>query len=119
MLDFLSLQDEQNLTMIDLGCGTGANVIYAAKKFKKVYAVDISSVMLDEAKTKALEENITNVEFINSGFLTYCHEGEPADLLVTKIAFHHLPDFWKQIALLNMNGMLKKEGILYIFDVVF
>ncbi|MDP4183026.1 MAG: class I SAM-dependent methyltransferase, partial [Bacillota bacterium] len=47
------------------------------------------------------------------------HKAEPVDLLITKAAFHHLPDFWKQIALLKMNKMIKIGGILYIHDVVF
>lgn len=41
------------------------------------------------------------------------------DVIITKAALHHLPDFWKQIALCNMNSMLKRGGILYLFDVVF
>ena len=39
--------------------------------------------------------------------------------MITKAAFHHLPDFWKQIALLKMNKMIKAGGSLYIFDIVF
>ena len=39
--------------------------------------------------------------------------------MITKAAFHHLPDFWKQIALLRINKMLKTGGLLYIHDVVF
>lgn len=48
-----------------------------------------------------------NIEFIQSGFLTYEHQSEPVDLIFTKAALHHLPDFWKQIALLRLNQMLK------------
>lgn len=68
---------------------------------------------------KAAEQNITNIEFINAGFLSYHHQDEPADVLFTKAALHHLPDFWKQIALLKMNQMLKVGGLLYLHDVVF
>ncbi len=119
MVEFLSLKDTQNYSMIDLGCGTGAALIYAAKIFKKVYGIDVSDVMIKQAKKKAENEKIQNIEFINAGFLTYSHKDEPADLLITKMAFHHLPDFWKQVALFKMNRMLKNGGILYIFDVVF
>lgn len=119
MIEFLSPGSTSGLSMIDLGCGTGATSIYAAKYFKKVYGIDVSDVMIRQAEGKAQKEHIPNIEFINAGFLTYVHKGEPADLLVTRAAFHHLPDFWKQVALLKMNSMLKKGGILYIFDVVF
>jgi ubiquinone/menaquinone biosynthesis C-methylase UbiE len=118
MMDFLGLHDTGDKTIIDLGCGTGAIAIFAADSFKTVYAVDVSDVMIEKAKKK-LNKNVHNLIFVNAGFLSYNHEGEPADLVVTKAAFHHLPDFWKQIALLRMNRMVKMGGLLYIHDIVF
>jgi len=41
------------------------------------------------------------------------------DKMVTKAALHHLPDFWKSIALLETVDILKKGGKLYFFDVIF
>jgi len=119
MLDYLSLTNPQELVLIDLGCGTGATVIHASKHFKKIFAVDVSELMISQAKRKAAQESISNIEFVNSGFLSYEHKTEPADMVLTKAAFHHLPDFWKQIALLRMNKMLRMGGILYLHDVVF
>ncbi len=119
MIDYLSLENTKDLSMIDLGCGTGATAVYAAKVFKKVYGIDVSGMMIKQAMEKAGKVNAGNIEFINAGFLTYTHKDEPVDLVITRAAFHHLPDFWKQVALLRMNSMLKTGSILYIFDVVF
>ncbi|MDP4182805.1 MAG: class I SAM-dependent methyltransferase, partial [Bacillota bacterium] len=119
MIDFLGLKNTNELSVIDLGCGTGATSIYATEIFKKVYGIDVSDVMINQAKKKLNNKNINNIEFTNAGFLSYAHKAEPVDLLITKAAFHHLPDFWKQIALLKMNKMIKIGGILYIHDVVF
>lgn len=118
MMAFLGLEDAQSKTVIDLGCGTGATALYAAEVFKKVYAVDISEVMIEQARKKLGAES-ANVTFVKAGFLGYEHEGEPADLVMTKAALHHLPDFWKQVALMRMNAMLRPGGRLYIHDVVF
>jgi len=115
----LPMHNIQDLTLIDLACGTGATSIYASKHFKQIYAVDVSAVMINQAMSKAEKEKITNIKFINAGFLSYEHQAEPVDVVVTKAALHHLPDFWKQIALLKMNHMLKRGGVLYIYDVVF
>ncbi len=41
------------------------------------------------------------------------------DLVITKVAFNHLPDFWKQVVLLRINKLLKIGGLLYIHDIVF
>lgn len=119
LLAKLSLKQTQAMTLIDLGCGTGAFSIAASKHFKKIYAVDVSEAMLGCVQRKVQEQGIKNIEFIASGFLTYEHRTEPADMLISKAVLHHLPDFWKQIALLRMNEMLKMDGILYLFDIVF
>jgi ubiquinone/menaquinone biosynthesis C-methylase UbiE len=118
LMDFLELDDPEQKTVVDLGCGTGAVSVFAAKCFKTVYAVDVSGAMIERAKKK-LDGDIHNLRFINAGFLSYEQVGEPVDLVITKAAFHHLPDFWKQIALLRINRMLKMGGLLYIHDVVF
>jgi len=115
---FLGLQDPENKVIIDLGCGTGATSIYAADVFKAVFAVDVSEVMLEKAKRKLTRE-VPHLKFVKAGFLSYEHAGDPVDLVITKAAFHHLPDFWKQIALMRINRMLKMDGLLYIHDVVF
>jgi ubiquinone/menaquinone biosynthesis C-methylase UbiE len=119
MLDFLVPQNPHNMSIIDLGCGTGASTFFASKTFKNVFAVDISNAMIAQAQKKAISNNVNNIEFHIGGFLSYKHTSQAVDLILTKHAFHHLPDFWKQIALYRMNKMLKLNGILYICDVVF
>jgi len=41
------------------------------------------------------------------------------DAVVTQIALHHLPDFWKQIALLRIANLLKDGGKFCLRDVVY
>lgn len=106
-------------TVIDLGAGTGTFAIQAALAGAKVYAVDVSHSMLAYAQQKAQRMGAKNIEFHQAGFLSYSHQGEKADFLVTKNAFHFLPDFWKIVAFLRMAQMLKAGGIFYLRDVVF
>ena len=117
--DFLGLTNTQEMTIIDLGCGTGASTFFASNKFKQVFAVDVSPAMIAQAQKKAATEKVKNCNFHLGGFLSYRHNSQAVDVIITKHAFHHLPDFWKQIALFRMNKMLKLNGILYICDVVF
>lgn len=118
MMTFLDVAHPETQTLIDLGCGTGAASILAARLFKTVYAVDVSEAMLAQARANAGPEP-HNLVFVQGGFLSYTHEGEPADVVISKAAFHHLPDFWKQIALQRINRMLKADGVFYLHDVVF
>lgn len=106
-------------TVIDMGCGTGAFALYAAGYYRTVHAVDVSAAMLRRAQRKARRMGLQNVEFHRGGFLTYEHRAEPADAVSTVAALHHLPDFWKLVALRRLASMLRPNGRLFLFDVVF
>lgn len=110
--------NSETLTVVDIGCGTGAFAIHAAKYLKKIYAVDVSDEMLKIAKSKAKMNAIKNIEFCQSGALQFRLARE-VDVVFSKWAFHHLPDYWKQVALLNFNKLLKINGILLLADWVF
>ncbi|MBQ9875320.1 MAG: NAD(P)H-hydrate epimerase [Thermoguttaceae bacterium] len=105
--------------VLDLGCGTGAFVVPAAKFCRKVYGIDPAEPMLTILREKLSARKIENVELFREGFLTYRHDGEPIDVAISSIALHHLPDFWKAIALQNVSDALKPGGVFYLFDVVF
>lgn len=113
------LDISKNDVVVDFGCGTGGIALNLARYCKKVICVDISESMLAVLKGNADKNNIKNIETHCAGFLSYQHEGRPVDKIVSKVALHHLPDFWKSVALLKMAEILKTGGKLYLFDVVF
>jgi ubiquinone/menaquinone biosynthesis C-methylase UbiE len=106
-------------TLIDLGAGTGTFAIAAAPHCARVIAVDVSRQMLGVLERKLAETGIGNVDLVHAGFLGYRHEGELADVVYTRHALHHLPDFWKVVALNRIAAMLKPGGKLYIRDLIF
>ena len=106
-------------TLVDLGAGTGVFALAAAPLCGRVIAVDISPVMLDQLRQKAARLGIGNIECVRSGLLSYEHRGAPADFVYSRHALHHLPDFWKAIALVRMAAMLRVGGALYLRDLVF
>lgn len=71
-------------TVADIGCGIGYFTLPAARivgEGGRVYAVDYSAEMLEDAKKAAAENNITNIEFyksdeydfkLKSNSVTYC-----------------------------------------------
>ncbi len=106
-------------SVIEFGTATGAFAICAAAFSRKVYAVDVSQAMLAYAREKAVLQGISNITFCHGGFLTYVHEDDPVDCIVSSLALHHLPDFWKGVALQRLYAMLKPEGRLFLYDVVY
>ena len=106
-------------TLIDLGAGTGTFALAAAAVCREVTAVDVSAPMLGILHQKARAAGIENLATVQAGFLSYAHAGEPADIVYSRHALHHLPDFWKAMALVRIARLLKPGGILFLRDLVY
>ncbi|MDR9367414.1 MAG: class I SAM-dependent methyltransferase [Balneolaceae bacterium] len=116
ILNRLGLKKEH--TIIDFGSGTGAFAIQAASYCKKVFAIDVSQTMLDFSKKKTKSAEVENIEFHHAGYLSYDHKEGPVDAIVSSFSFHHLPDYWKSVALRRMHEMLNPDGKFYLYDVI-
>jgi ubiquinone/menaquinone biosynthesis C-methylase UbiE len=105
--------------VVDLGAGTGQIALALAPECARVVAVDVSPVMLRRLGAKVEEAGLANVEIVQSGFLSYEHTGAPADFVYSRYALHHLPDFWKSMALTRMRSTLRIGGVLRLRDIVY
>jgi SAM-dependent methyltransferase len=115
----LDLGLDRRSTLVDLGAGTGSLAVAAAPHCRRVAAVDVSEEMLAVLREKLRASGRTNVACVRAGYLTYEHEGDLADFVYSRNALHHLPDFWKAIALTRIAGFLKPGGVLRLRDLVF
>jgi SAM-dependent methyltransferase len=121
-LDVSTLRDlglDRTKTLVDLGAGTGALALKIAPLCRRVIAVDVSSAMIASLRAKIERARIGNVECAHAGFLSYEHHGDPADFVYSRNALHHLPDFWKVLALRRIAAMLEPGGILRLRDLVY
>jgi SAM-dependent methyltransferase len=59
------------------------------------------------------------LEAVEAGFLTYVHEGEAPQLVHSRNALHHLPDFWKGVALVRIHDLLVPGGTFVLRDLVY
>lgn len=105
--------------VLEIGTGTGSFAAAVSAHCREVFAVDISAPMLSYAKKKADAAGRTNIHFNQGGFLTYTHKGPAPDFAITQLALHHLPDFWKLIALKRIHETLSPKGKFLLKDVVF
>jgi SAM-dependent methyltransferase len=99
-------------TVVDLGAGTGQFAEAMAPYVRRVVAVDVSAAMVAKMHERGIEA-------VQAGFLSYDHDGDPVDAVVTRNALHHLPDFWKALALSRLARMLSVGGVLVLKDLVF
>jgi ubiquinone/menaquinone biosynthesis C-methylase UbiE len=109
----------QESVVLEFGAGTGQFSVEVAPTCARLIAVDVSELMLDRLQTKIADLGLSNVEIVRAGFLTYAHVGGPADFIYSRYALHHLPDFWKAVALSRLRRMLRAGGVLRLWDVVY
>jgi SAM-dependent methyltransferase len=106
-------------TIVDMGAGTGQFALAAARQFGHVTAVDVSPVMLKLLGERASSAGLENLDCVQAGFLSYEHVGPAVAGVHTRNALHHLPDFWKAIALQRMASMMRPGAILRIRDLIY
>jgi SAM-dependent methyltransferase/catechol 2,3-dioxygenase-like lactoylglutathione lyase family enzyme len=105
--------------VVEFGAGTGQFSVAVAPACAQLIAVDVSEPMLTLLRSKVAERGLTNVQIVKAGFLSYAHLGQPADFIYSRYALHHLPDFWKALALSRLRAMLRAGGVLRLWDVVY
>lgn len=74
--------------LLDLGCGTGELTLPFAKYFEETIGVDPSADMLAEAKTKAEQEGISDVRWIESKAEDIDPSLAPVRLTTAGVSFH-------------------------------
>ncbi len=99
-------------TVIDIGAGTGAFALAVRPHVGRLVAVDASPAMVAQMRARGIEA-------VQGGFLSYEHDDGPVDLVHSRNALHHLPDFWKAVALERAAKMLKRGGLLVLSDIVY
>ncbi len=105
--------------VVEFGAGTGQFTVEVARACAQVIAVDVSEPMLTRLRSKIADLGLSNVQVVRAGFLTYEHVARPADLIYSRYALHHLPDFWKALALSRLRRTLPAGGVLRLWDVVY
>ena len=107
-LDLLSDKE-----ILDFGGGTGLLTLPLAKQAKSVTLVDISEKMLEQARLKAKQQDINNIQFLEQDLLGKPLEKE-FDLIVVCRVLHHMPDLDAARSLFHQH--LKEDGQLLLAD---
>lgn len=93
---------------LEIGCGTGKNTVFLAKKAKQVTAVDLSDKMLEKAKQKI---NAANVKFIQADITKdWSFIDKQYDLITFSLVLEHIENlhniFKKVATIIGTNGFL-------------
>ncbi|TMW70896.1 class I SAM-dependent methyltransferase [Alteribacter natronophilus] len=81
----------QGKNVLDLGCGFGWHCRYAADQgAAEVTGVDISRNMLEKAREKSPDKEIT---FVRRPLEDFEYESDTYDVIISSLAFHYVRDF--------------------------
>ena len=102
----------------DIGCGNGALACEAALMGAEVDAIDISPAMLALAEISARDRKVA-IRTQSAGLLSFAYQPDSYDLIVSEFTLHHLPDFWKSVAMSRIFAALKPGANFFLRDIVF
>ncbi|QDX41594.1 class I SAM-dependent methyltransferase [Salarchaeum sp. JOR-1] len=98
-------------TVLDLATGTGAIALAVAGSAGRVVGRDISEGMMEEARAKAAERGVENVEFDEGRFRSPSYDG-PVEVVASNFAMHHLADEEKREAIDVIAGLDPEKIVL-------
>ena len=101
--------------ILDFGGGTGLLALPLAQQAKSVTLVDISEKMLEQARLKAEQQDIKNIQFLEQDLLANPLE-QQFDLIVVSRVLHHMPDLDATLAMFYHH--LRENGQVLIADFV-
>ena len=94
--------------ILDLGCGSGRDLVELSKRNCKVMGVDFSEELLDIAK-----QNMPNAELIKSDMRTYSSSYDEFDGVWANASLLHIPKNEITDLISNIYNMLKLKGVLF------
>jgi 2-polyprenyl-3-methyl-5-hydroxy-6-metoxy-1,4-benzoquinol methylase len=95
--------------VLDYACGTGIITNEIAENVKEIHAIDISSRMIEVAKSKASERKIENINFAQSTIFDERYKRESFNVIMAFNILHLLEDTQKVIR--RINELLKSGGL--------
>ena len=102
---------------MDVGCGTGDNIIHAGQrtgKLKEIHALDLTPSLLDVAKREVNRAGIENVQYHLADATRFDFPPESVDLITFSYSLTMIPDWFEAIALAER--MLRPGGTIAVTD---
>jgi len=100
--------------VVDVGCGPGFFTLPLAKAVQTVYATDISNEMLNICRSRAAENNVNNIEFVQSDSINLDIDSNIVDAILLANVYHEFSS--NRAILKELHRILKSSGKLFVID---
>ncbi|MEZ5335225.1 MAG: class I SAM-dependent methyltransferase [Methanolobus sp.] len=112
----LNLQNKENMTILDLGCGPGLHCELIAKRGHNVTGVDFSKNSIEYARKQARNKGL-DIEYVNLNYLELDEDNKYDLVMMVFTDFGVLELRERETLIRNVYRALKPGGI-FIFDVL-
>lgn len=101
-------------TAVEIGPGYGQFLVKLSQNFNHVIALDNSAEMLEQCRTRAEKQKLTNIDFVMGDTVLAVERGIRADCLSLNMVLHHNPAPAEIIS--DCAKLLATDGVLLITD---
>lgn len=118
LINAIPFNNDDEIAILDLGCGTGNISELLINKFPNSHCtcLDLAENMIEITKNKL--KSYENMKFLVGDFSDFDFNQE-YDVIVSSLAIHHIKENKEKIKLFQkIFNSLKKEGVFYNADVV-
>jgi len=99
--------------VLDVGCGTGENLLYLAARGHEAWGLDFVPVAIERAKAKATQRGI-DAQFIVGNALELMKLGRQFDTVIDCGLFHTFADEDRPVFIQGLAKVLGPGGLLHI-----
>ena len=100
-------------SVLDVGCGTGENVLYLAAKGHDSWGLDFLPLVIERANAKAAQREI-DAHFIVGNALDLARLGRQFDTVIDCGLFHTFADEERPVFVEGLTKVLGPRGLLYL-----
>lgn len=111
VLKWIETEDNSKATVCDAGCGVGSLALPMSRKFKKVFASDISAAMTKECSVRAKSMGMKNIDYKVSDMESL--KGKYNTLTCIDVMIHYPTD--KMYGIVNYLGTLADDRLIISF----
>ena len=111
--------------ILDIGCGSGALIIRAKKKFPEAQAVGLDywgatwNYAKEQCENNARIENVENIEFVKGDASDLCFEDGHFDAAISNFVFHEVRSVSDKHSLVKEALRVVKKGGAFAFQDMF
>jgi cyclopropane fatty-acyl-phospholipid synthase-like methyltransferase len=113
--EFVELGESKEISgsVLDVGCGTGENILYFAQQGFEAWGIDFSPKAIEKARAKAVKRGL-KVEFRVQDALKLGELGRRFDCAIDSGLFHTFEDEERPTFARSLQSVLKPQGTYFM-----